>query len=179
MLQPFLDTVADLIGTVSKLSSSARSEVARQSWLVVGAFLWTSWQRCTVIYFSTFVGEYLQWGFADDRGNTLVLRGIEISPGLSIQEMSRKYAGLHKPQYMCGWAFELLRNNPVCIGLDFRRLFFRYSIAFSDRPGRCSRDPSAPCNGDEPGECQRFRGMRIENQSIHDDVFKGDCGQLI
>ena len=102
---------------------------------------------------------------------------MEISPGFSIQEMSRKQAELYKPQYMCGWAFELLRNNPVCIGLDFRRFFFRYSIAFGDRPGRCLRDQPTSCKGDEPGKCQRFRGMRIENQSLHNDC-QGDCERL-
>ena len=178
MLRPFLDTVADLIGTASKLSSSADTELARQCWFVVRAFLWTSWQRCTMIYFSTFVGGYLGSGFDDHEGHSLILRGMDVSPGLSIQEMSRKYADLHKPKYMCGWAFELLRNNPICIGLDFRRFFFRYSMAFGDRPGRCLPDHRVSCKGDEPGNCQRFRGMRIENQSLHDDVCRGDCERL-
>ena len=178
MLQSFLDTVADLIGTASKLSSSADSEPAKQGWFLVRAFLWTSWQRCNMIYFFTFVRKYLEEGFEDNDGQTLVLRGMEISPGLSIQEMSRKYADLHKPQYMCGWAFELLRNNPICIGLDFRRFFFRYFKAFGDRPGRCLRDHGASCKGDEPGNCQRFRGMRIENQSLHDWACQGNCERL-
>ena len=178
MLQPCLDTVADLISTASKKSSSANTELARQSWFVVRAFLWTSWQRCTMIYFFTFVGAYLRSGFNDDEGHSLVLRGMELSPGLSIQEMSRRYADLHKPQYMCGWAFEILRNNPICIGLDFRRFFFRFSMAFGDRPGRCLRDHRASCKGDEPGNCQRFKGMRIENQSLHDGVCQGDCERL-
>ena len=178
MLQPFLDTVADLIGTASKLSLSADSELARQSWFVVRAFLWTSWQRCSMIYSFSLVGGYLKVGFGNHEENALLLRGMETSPGLSIEGMSRKYAGFHKPQYMCGWAFELLRNNPVCIGLDFRRFFFRYSMAFGDRPGRCLRDHPASCKGDAPGNCQRFRGMRIENQSLHDDVCQGDCERL-
>ena len=178
MLRSFLDTVADLIGTASKLSSSAHSEPAKQRWFVVRAFLWTSWQRCNMIYFFTFVKGYLESGFGDHDGSFLVLRGMEISPGLSIQEMSRKYADLHKPHYMCGWAFELLRNNPICIGLDFRRFFFRYYKAFGDRPGRCLPDHRASCKGDEPGNCQRFKGMRIENQSLHDDICQGNCERL-
>ena len=92
--------------------------------------------------------------------------------------MSRRYATLIKPLYMCGWAFELLRSNPICIGLDFRRFFLRYSMAFGDRPGRCLRESHASCKGDESGKCQRFKGMRIENQSLHDDICQGDCGRL-
>ena len=79
---------------------------------------------------------------------------------------------------MCGWAFELLRINPISIGLDFRRFFLRYSMAFGDRPGRCLRNNHDSCNGDEPGKCQRFKGMRIENQSLHDDVCEGNCERL-
>ena len=179
VLRRFVDTVADLIGTASKLSSSADSELATQSWFVVRAFLWTSWQRCNMIYFFTFVAICLEEGYEYHGEYELVLRGMEISPGLSIQEMSRKQAGFHKPQYMCGWAFELLRNDPICIGLDFRRFFFRYSIAFGARSGRCLSDHRASCKGDEPGKCQRFSGMRIENQSLHNDVCQGDCERLI
>lgn len=178
MLRSFLDTVADLISTASKLSSSADSELARQGWFVLRAFLWASWQRCTMIYFFNFIGGSIGSGFDDHDGQSLVLRGMQVSPGLSIQEMSRKYASIIKPQYMCGWAFELLRNNAICIGADFRRFFFRYSVAFGDRPGRCLRAHRASCKGDEPGKCQRFKGMRIENQSLHDDGCQGDCGRL-
>ena len=138
-LQNFLDTVANLISTASTLSLSADSELARQSWFVLRSFLWASWQRCTMIYFFSFVGKSLRSGFDDHNAHSLVLRGMQISPGLSIHEMLKTYASMHKPQYMCGWAFELLRNNPICIGFDFRRFFFRYSAAFGDRLGRCLR----------------------------------------
>ena len=178
MLQNLVDTVADLIGTASALSSSADSEIARQRWFVVRVFLWTSWQRCTMIYFYSILEEYLRAGFRDDDGPSLILRGMQPSPDLSIQEMSRRYATSNKPLYMCGWAFELLRSNPICIGLDFRRFFLRFSMAFGDRPGRCLRNDHASCNGDEPSKCQRFKGMRIENQSLHDDICQGDCGRL-
>ena len=178
MLQDFINTIADLIGTASTLSSSADSELARHRWFVVQAFLWTSWQRCTMIYFYSILGGYLRSGFSDHDGPSLLLRGMQISPGLSIQEMSRNHAKVNKPRYMCGWAFELLRSDPISIGLDFRRFFLRYSMAFGDRPGRCLLDRCDSCRGDEPGKCQRFKGMRIENQSLHDDVCQGDCERM-
>lgn len=178
MLQDFVDTTADLLSTASILSSSADTEIARQRWFVVRAFLWTSWQRCTMIYFYSLLQKHLRFGFHDGDGPSLVLRGMLLSPGFSIQQMSRNYASLKKPQYMCAWAFELLRSHPVCIGLDFRRFFFRYSMAFGDRPGRCIRDHHSSCKGDDPDKCQRFKGMRIEDQSAHDAVCQGDCGRL-
>lgn len=178
MLQNFVDTIADLLGTASTLYSSADSETAKQGWVIVRAFLWTSWQRCTMMYFYSISESYLKSGFNDQDGMSLILRGMLLSPGLSIQEMSKKYASLKKPQYMCGWAFELLRSDPICIGIDFRRFFLRYSMAFGHRLGRCVRDHHASCKGDEPDKCQRFKGMQIENQSLHDVACQGDCGRL-
>lgn len=178
MLRRFLDMVADLIGTASKLSSSADSEPAKQSWFVIRAFLWTCWQRCNMIYLFIIVRRYPDSGFEDHSRCSLLLRGMEIAPGLSIQKMVKEYADLYKRPYMCGWAFELLRNNPICIGFDFRRFFFRYSTALGDRPGRCLRDHRASCKVDDPGKCQRFRGICIENQSLYDDVCQGDCKRL-
>lgn len=178
MLRNLVDTIADLLTTAGTLSLSADSELAKQRWFVVQVFLWTSWQRCTMIYFYSILAWYLESGFHDDDGPSLILRGMLLSPGISIQEISKNYASLKKPQYMCGWAFELLRSNPVCIGLDFRRFFLRYCLAFGDRPGRCILDHHSSCKGDEPDQCQRFKGMRIENQSAHDLVCQGDCKRL-
>ena len=177
LLQDLVDTIASLIGTAGALSSSAESELARQKWFIVRAFLWTSWQRCTMMHFHKMLSYNLVTGFNDHNGQLLILRGPQVTPDLSIQEMSRHYATINKPQYMCGWAFELLRNSPICIGLDFRRFFLRYSVEFGDRLGRCLSDNRA-CKGDESGKCQRFKGMRIENQSLHDGICRGDCGRL-
>lgn len=179
MLQNLVDTIADLLNTASTLSSSTDSGFARQRWFIVQSFLWTSWQRCNMIYFYSILGAYLELGFNDEDRPSLILRGMQISPGLSVQELSKTQASLNKPHYMCGWAFELLRSDPICIGLDFRRFFLRYSTAFGDRPGRCIPGHEASCEGDEPDNCHRFKGMRIENQSLHDVVCQGDCRRLI
>ena len=80
---------------------------------------------------------------------------------------------------MCGWAFELLCSHSVGIGLDFRRFFHRYCAAFGDRPGRCIRDHPSSCKGDELDKCQRFKGIRINNQSAHDVLCQGECRRLI
>lgn len=78
-----------------------------------------------MMYFYSISESYLKSGFNDQDGTSLILRGMLLSPGLSIQEMSKKYASLKKPQYMCGWAFELLRSDSICIGIDFRRFLLR------------------------------------------------------
>lgn len=80
---------------------------------------------------------------------------------------------------MCGWAFELIRTDPCAIGLDFRNFFQRFLAAFEGREGRCISNQQNSCKGDAPDTCQRFRGMKIENQSAHDDDCGEDCGRLI
>lgn len=178
MLSDLVDTIADLLTVASTLSSSADSEFSKQRWFIVRAFLWTSWQRCSMIYLYCVLGHYLKTGFNDEGGPSLIRRGMLPSPGLSIQEMSRRNASSEKPDYMCGWAFELLRSDPVCLGLDFRRFYRRYALAFGHRPGRCIRGERASCIGNDSDKCQRFKGMHIENQSAHNSGCKGDCGRL-
>ena len=179
MLTNFIDTIADLMTTATKSCSMATSTEDRQKWFIVRTFLWTSWQRCTMIYFYVVLGSHLQIGFDDQDGHSLILRGMVPSPDLSIQTFSKRWASADKPRYMCGWAFELLRSDPVCIGLDFRRLFFRYSQAFGEREARCiNGQKHASCAGDESDKCQRFKGMQIENQSHHDGTEACHCKRL-
>lgn len=178
MLDKFVDTVADLISTSSELFSSAASDDERLKWFLVRAFLWTSWQRCSMIYLYTIVGSHIRLGFNDHDGHSLLLKGFFPSPGLSIQEMSRKGASAGKSDYMCGWAFELLRSDPSAVGLDFRRFHRRFSDAFGARPGRCIQGHQSSCQGDDLSKCQRFRGMKITNQSAHDSTCPGTCQRL-
>lgn len=179
VLDNFLNTIANLLTTASTLSSLEQFQPLRQRWFLVRAFLWTCWQRCSMIYFHGILGSDLKNGFSDHEGKSFILDGMEVSPDLTIQELSRMQATQDKPRYMCGWAFELLRSNPICIGLDFRRFFSRYSINFGEMPGRCiASHPEASCLGDEPGRCQRFKGMRIKNQSAHDISCDGTCERL-
>lgn len=176
-----IDLVAELLEAASRLSPTAETETepVKQQWFIVRAFLWTSWQRCTTIFYSKYLGLYLKRGFLDNDGYSLILRGTVPCPRLSIQEMSKLYAGSKKSNYMCGWAFELLRNDPICIAMDFRRFHQRYSEVFQNHPSRCIPGLSnASCKGDQSDSCQRFKGMVIENQSAHDLSCLGDCERL-
>lgn len=179
-IRGLIDSIAELLEVASQLSSEAKTEPMRQQWFIVRAFLWTSWQRCVMIYFSHKLEQYLVGGVNDaDSAHSFALRGTIPSPGLHIHEMSKLYAGSKKSQHMCGWAFELLRNHPVCIGMDFRRFHQRYSEAFQNHPSRCIADNSeSSCKGDQLSSCQRFKGMFIENQSAHDLGCLRDCERL-
>lgn len=39
---------------------------------------------------------------------------------MTVQEMSSIATTEGKAKYMCSWAFEFLRTEPACIGMDFR-----------------------------------------------------------
>ena len=179
LLSKFLDNIADILTTATAISSIEESQVIQQNWFVVRAFLWTCWQRCSMVYFHGLLGKQLRLGYDDQISWDFTLKGMELCPSLSIQEMSKTQASLRKPRYMCGWAFELLRSDPVCIGLDFRRFFSRYRMVFGGEPGRCIKNhPEASCLGDEPDRCQRFKGMKIDNQSAHEISCDGGCERL-
>ena len=163
----FLDTTAELLDAASRLSEKAESELDRHRWVIVRAFLWSSWQRSQMLHFASVMRSYLHGGFNHNSMDDLSLRGTFPSPRLFVQEMSRRCAGSKKAKFMCSWAFELLRTDAVSIGLDFRRFHERYSQLFGDRPARCILDSSEPCDGKLPEHCQRFKGMAIQDQSMH------------
>lgn len=174
-----IDLTAELLEVASRLSSAAETEREEQQWFIVRAFLWTSWQHCTMIFYSKFVDGYLNTGFNDLGGASLVLRETVPAPQLSVRDISMLYEGSQNSKYMCGWAFELLRNDPVCTAMDFRRFHQRYSEVFQNHPSRCIAGLSdASCKGDQPDSCQRFKGMIIENQSAHDLSCLRDCERL-
>lgn len=178
MLIDLIDMVADLLETCSRLSEGVPQSEA-QGWYIARAFLWTSWQRCSMIYFHTLLARYFISGFNDHAGRDLVLRGTMPSPGVSIQELSKRRAKAEKSAYMCGWAFELLRNHPMTIGVDFRRFHQRFAGALGNHQPRCIAAEPRACKGDMPGNCQRFRGMKIENQSAHDNECTGNCPKML
>ena len=178
MLDEFIDTTADLLSTSSELCQSTASSDEKHSWFLVRAFLWTSWQRCSMMYFYTIVGSHLKLGFNDHDGNSLILKSCLVAPGVSIQEMSRRFASAGKSEYMCGWAFELLRSHPSAIGLDFRRFHHSFSDAFGARAGRCIQSQQTSCKGDDLEKCHRFKGMKITDQSAHGENCSRHCKRL-
>ena len=168
-----------LLEMVSQLAPTSTD--GRTSWrsFIIRAFLWTTWQRCQMLYFHLKATDAVIGGSSDGKIGKEALRGTIPSPGTTVHEMSERYAGLGKPAYMCGWNFELLRTDSVCIGADFRKFHQRYSAAFGDSSARCLAGQSYACKGESPRSCQRFHGMVIKDQSQHDQNCSRDCKQLI
>ena len=177
-LSEFINDIAMLLDTATRKSAAAKVRMARHRWYLVRAFLWASWQRIVAMYFSLLMSHHLDAGIDDGMASSKYhLQGFSPTPGMSIQEISRRYARQAKSHYMCGWAFELLRNNPVCIGMDFRRFHKHFSNAFDRFPGRCTPNETISCEGNHPHSCHRFVGMTIRDQSAHDGGCTG-CEKL-
>ena len=172
IIAALLEIVSRLVSATFDIGTSWRSFIAR-------AFLWTSWQRCQLIYFYINADDALVMGSSDGKGETLALRGTCPSPGVTVHELSKQRASIQKPAYMCGWNFELLRTNSVCVGADFRRFHQLYGAAFGAYPARCFAEQSGSCKGNSTKSCQRFQGMSIKDQSAHDQSCPQICGQLI
>ena len=80
-------------------------------------------------------------------------------------------------QYMCSWAYELLRNDRACITTDLRRFHWCYSRLFRGRSARC-KDGQQQCEGGSPENCQRFKGAVVLDQSAHDWKCDTSCMRL-
>ncbi len=100
MLNKLIDTTASLISTLSALCLSTSSSDEKYNWFLVRAFLWTSWQRCSMMYFYTIISSHIRLGFNDYNSYSLVLDGFFVAPGISIQEISRKFASVEKSDYI-------------------------------------------------------------------------------
>ena len=171
----------ELLGELLSLASQRASSPGNQNWFIVRAALWTSWQRISMLYFFALVGaEHRldnQAGFADE--DRLALRDFQPAADLSIRYRELVYAFCDKPDYMCTWAFEFLKRQPSCIGLDLRRLLQRFDSAWGQRSGRCRVGSSSPCHGLRYKDCRRFVGLKIEDQSAHDQGCDGHCHKLV
>lgn len=174
-----VDITAKLLETVSQLELTLVDERTKWKSFDIRAFLWTTWQRCQMIYFRLSAISAETEGSSDGKKGELALRGIMPLSNVTLHDMSRQQSGTGKSPYMCGWNFELLRSNPVCIGADFRRFHKRFESAFSSHSARCIAGKSSACKGDSPRSCQRFDGMVIEDQSQHDQNCTGNCKQLV
>lgn len=146
---------------------------------ILQAFLWTSWQRSTMLLFSYSLDYHIKLGYDSERNQHLAVDIIapmikEIRIGLEHREL---------PKNICKWAFNLLRSDRAAIALDFRAFLERYDQILGHLPPRCIKstgDEKRQCDGASPLNCTRFKGMKIEDQSAHSSSCKkhGQCKRL-
>ena len=178
-LEDYPNALAEILEASSALASQCSSSVEQQHWYIVRAALWSSWQRSIMLYHLANLGEVLRLGLPLGFPFDNNVRSTTPSPGLSVHEISKSHAAHGKARAMCSWAFELLRTEPVCLGMDFRTFHQRYLQLWSNAPARCRQNSPLPCAGKDPNGCWRFKGMTVKDQSAHDPGCGRGCRKLI
>lgn len=177
-LEDYPNLLAEILETSSGLTAQCTSDSEHQQWYIVRAALWSSWQRSVMLYHYANFRSTFDGGWTGTQQLRTSLRSTTPVPGMSVQEMSCSYATQGRARSMCSWAFELLRTEPICLGMDFRTFHQRYLQLWIDAPARCQKGSSMPCAGKDPDGCWRFKGMIIEDQSAHDNECNGHCPKL-
>ena len=167
----YVDTIAELLEGATKQLQVANGTKEEGSWLIVQAFLWTSWQRSMMLYYWYQSYGQLRLGVYYHGNREMVLRAV---PSRSFEQRNEHKAyssqsRSEKVRYMCNWAYRLLWRDRASVGQDFRRFHEVYRELFGDRPARCIiNDSINECTGTAPESRQRFTGARIVDQSAHD-----------
>jgi len=140
---------------------------------IVKVFLWTVWQRCVMLYFYYLLQVQLQQGCSAEWSSLFAIQGIK-----RLEELdSGDYRG-DGIEYMCNWAFQILRTNRSSLGLDFRTMLIRFESHFQRRSGRCNDGSDLTCEGNYLESCQRFTGAETLSQSKHVPSCNGNCGKI-
>ncbi|KAL9092604.1 MAG: hypothetical protein Q9165_004408 [Trypethelium subeluteriae] len=162
------DTIMELLEMADDLSNAANGVAEIRAWVIVRAFLWSSWQRVAMLNFWYILGLQLETGFQPLYREEMALRTLRSeNPGNALSI----YQDLYEiPPYMCRWAFRLMTSERAALGFDFRRFLARYSEGFPGRAPRCVMDSYGgchQCDGSSVEKCKRFKGMKIIDQSAH------------
>ena len=173
----FVNAVAGLLGLAFRLSTESVTTDAKRRWVVVKAFLWTVWQRSLMLHFWRHMEEQLRLGY-DYSNRGLEIRGLAPIPEIFAQRLAQHLEDQKMAQYMCTWAFELLRNDRACVTTDLRRFHWCYKSLFGGRAARC-KDGQQQCEGGSPENCQRFKGAVVLDQSAHDSICNKSCTRLL
>ncbi|KAF2102380.1 hypothetical protein NA57DRAFT_51962 [Rhizodiscina lignyota] len=168
-MQGILTVLASLIDSVSAEMEKEANMPTKTKWFILKTFLWTSWQRCLLLFswwqLRLFVfGQFTAKDFILD---TIRFR----TPSTTGPQNASGFEDPQTPQYMCAWAFELLRSNPRTESLDYRLFVDRFAAHYQASLPRCLINRNRQCSGTSPYLCERFVGARIEDQSMHDSTF--------
>jgi len=144
-----------------------------QSLSMLKVFLWSAWQRSVMLYFYYVIGVQLWHGSSSTWNSLLAVRGVR-----RLTELGVKYDRGDSTQYLCNWAFELLRTSRTSLALDFRRMITLFDNHFHGFKGRCINGSDLACKGDAPESCQRFTGSEAKSQSLHAYTCHGSCARI-
>lgn len=154
---PYINASAHLINEALKhlLSSPKQDE---NYWLVVITFLWSSWQRATMLHLHSLLDGNLRRGFnPTSQARLLRLQAVNLFKGVEKIDLEGD-----KPDDICNWAWLVLRNDSALVPQDFRYFLEVYRQSATTF-GRCIDHSS--CHGSSPHFCNRAenppRGQHI------------------
>jgi hypothetical protein len=168
-----INVLAELLDMASEMSQYNMSEGDHHRWVIVRAFLWNTWQRLMMIMNESRLKLHVKFGYNHEDVKDNWIRPFSPCPGYSLREITDQNSMIGKDKSMCTWAFELLRSESICLGMDFTLFHTRYRSLFEDKPARCRVDSSEPCDGRHSNNCHRFVGMVVLNQAAHDGMCTG------
>jgi hypothetical protein len=174
MTEAVLNAKIELLRTSLQLSSEQGHTDSR--WLIVCAFLWTSWQRFLLLHL-WFYMDNNRGGFSYESYGSSRLRGLRTIPVILHLRRKQQLEELHMTPYLCGWAYRTLQNDRACLGMDLRRFHEVYHSCFGKRHAMCNLG-LMQCDGSSSYACLRFKDTVVTNQSVHSSVCGGRCKKL-
>lgn len=172
-----IDANMGLLKLASQIANGSSTHSRNPSWIIVKAFLWSSWQRTLMLYHWNCLDGQLKQGYDYDNNRSLAIRGLASIPELFAQHNLQQLEQGKKTPYMCRWAYELLRNDRACAAMDLRQFHECYNSLFGNEPARCM-DGQKQCDGSASEGCRRFTGTMTVNQSAHDWKCQKHCKRL-
>lgn len=172
-----VDACMGLLKLAFQLTDDSSADSRSPAWIIVKAFLWSSWQRVLMLYYWELLGYQLRLGYDLESNEALAIKGLASIPELFAQHNLQQLKLGRQTPYMCRWAYELLRNDRACAAMDLSRFHECYDTLFGDRPARCM-DGEKQCDGKSSEACRRFTGTMTTNQSAHDLRCQKPCKKL-
>lgn len=178
-MQLLVDLISELLDLTDRLSTFGNDSNIQGKYVAL-AYLWTTWQRSMMLLFYYALGGQLLFGYEERWSDKLALRGNAMLGHASVRATLQGWAS-ERSNYMCPWAFELLKNNRSALGLDFRTFHQRFNTAHHDRAARCLSGSDEPCDGSHRLACGRFvdRSLVAAEQSMHNFTCSGRCERLM
>lgn len=177
ILHKHVDACMGLLKLAFQLTDDSSTDSRSPAWVIVKAFLWSSWQRASMLYYWQRLGNQLRSGYDFASNRDLAIKGLASIPDLFGQHNLQQLEFGKKTPYMCRWTYELLRNDRACVAMDLSRFHECYNALFGDRAARCM-DNNKQCDGRSSEACRRFTGILTIDQSAHDLRCQKPCKRL-
>ncbi|KAF8849854.1 hypothetical protein BDZ45DRAFT_603800 [Acephala macrosclerotiorum] len=183
LIHGFTEIIAELFEFSLHVTEYSNDLPDWKSFLIKG-FLWTQWQRCVMLNSWFVLNNQIQTGFNSDSSSGILVSRMTSGLVQAFDDPSEtstiKIIHPKPVPYVCKWALRLLQTDRGSVTFDLRRLFCRYAELFGHLPPRCIKldDRMAQCEGGSLYKCNRFVGMKIEDQTAHAKHCARNCHSL-